>query len=144
MFRTIALQDKTSLSYKGKLFDLSYILPNLIAMAFPAVGISQQWRNNRNDIAQFLQKHHTNHYKVWNLTEEEYETEEFENNVIHCGFLNHQCPKFNRLIDIVKQIVTYLNEDSMNTAVIHCRAGRGRTGIVICSVLIALGKVRTS
>ncbi|EMD43473.1 phosphatidylinositol-3,4,5-trisphosphate 3-phosphatase [Entamoeba histolytica HM-3:IMSS] len=144
MLRSIAAQDKTCLSYAGKLFDLSYVLPNLIAMAFPATGFSQQWRNSRNDVAEFLKKNHPNHYKIWNLTEEQYDATPFDNNVVHCGFLDHHPPKFNFLLQIVNEIVNYLNEDQMNTAVIHCRAGRGRTGIVVCSVLLALGKAKNT
>ena len=144
MFRSIALQDKTSLIYNGHLFDLSYVLPNLVAMAFPATGISQQWRNSRDDIADYLKQNHDKHYKIYNLTEEEYDGEIFDNNVIHYGFLDHHPPLFNSLIKIVEDIVSYLKEDEMNTALIHCRAGRGRTGIVICSVLLALQVCKTA
>ncbi|ELP89460.1 phosphatase, putative [Entamoeba invadens IP1] len=144
MIRTIAAQDKTCLSFQGMLFDLSYVLPNLIAMAFPATGFSQQWRNSRNDVAAFLAKNHKDHFKIWNLTEEQYDGTPFNNQVVHAGFLDHQPPKFNFLIEIVSDIVKYLNEDPMNTAVIHCRAGRGRTGIVVCAVLLALGRAKTT
>ena len=98
MLRTLVAQDKTLLSTSGMLFDLTYILPNLIAMAFPATGVSQQWRNNRNDVAAFLNKTHPGHYRIWNLTEEEYDAAPFDNNVVHAGFLDHQPPLFNFLV----------------------------------------------
>jgi len=46
-----------------------YILPNLIAMGIPSVGLTQQWRNSRTQIAKYLNTHHPNSYMIWNLTE---------------------------------------------------------------------------
>ena len=43
------------------------------------------------------------------------------------------------LISLVNDIDNFLNENLYNVVVVHCRAGKGRTGTAICSYLLWSG-----
>ena len=47
--------------------DLSYILPNVIAMGFPSQGFESFYRNSLQDTRSFLEAKHANFYKIYNL-----------------------------------------------------------------------------
>ncbi|ELP91278.1 phosphatase, putative [Entamoeba invadens IP1] len=139
MLRKLVAEDKYLTTVNGKTFDLTYILPNLVAMGIPATGITSQWRNSRDEIAKYLNTHHPSHYMIWNLTETSYDATGFFDRVRHVGFLDHHPPRFNNLLKIVSDIVSFLKSDTSNVACVHCRAGRGRTGLVCSCVVMALG-----
>ncbi|EKE39052.1 hypothetical protein ENUP19_0121G0155 [Entamoeba nuttalli] len=140
MLRRIVADDKYMITADGKDLDLTYILPNLIAMGIPTTGIFQQWRNSKEEIAKYLNNNYFNNYMIWNLTEKSYTSLEFNNRVQHVGFLDHHPPRFNHLLKIVGDIVDYVLECPKHIACVHCKAGRGRTGLVCSCVLLSLGK----
>lgn len=53
--------------------------------------------------------------------------------------MDHQAPPFSILIDFCQDAAAYLNEDPQNVVVIHCKAGKGRTGTMIAALLMHLG-----
>ncbi|KAL7722953.1 phosphatase [Entamoeba marina] len=139
MLRKIVAEDKYLTCVDGMDLDLTYILPNLIAMGYPATGITKQWRNSKDQIAEYLEQHHAGNYMIWNLTEKPYPSEKFQNRVKHVGFLDHHPPRFNHLLKIVADIVGYMLDDNKHVSVVHCKAGRGRTGLICSCVLLAMG-----
>lgn len=40
------------------------------------------------------------------------------------------------LFDVCKKVDIFLNQEINNVAIIHCQAGKGRTGTLICCYLI--------
>ncbi|ELP93240.1 phosphatase, putative [Entamoeba invadens IP1] len=141
MLRRLVADDKFMLEVDGTSFDFTYILPNLVAMGYPATGITSQWRNSKEEVAQYLEEHHHNNYMIWNLTEKSYGSLEFQNRVEHVGFLDHHPPRFNHLLKVVGDILLYILDNPNHVACVHCKAGRGRTGLVCSCVLLALGVV---
>ena len=47
-----------------------------------------------------------------------------------------QAPPLPLIRDFCQQVADWLDKDPQNIAVVHCKAGKGRTGTMICSYLI--------
>lgn len=116
--------------------DLSYITPNIIAMGFPAEGLTSYYRNDINEVSSFLEEKHQGTYMLWNLSKFDYDISKFNNQVLVHGFPDHHNPPLQFLIIIVKSVDSWLSANKDHVAVIHCMAGKGRTGTVICSYLL--------
>lgn len=56
-------------------------------------------------------------------------------------FDDHNCPPLQLIALFCKSAYSWLKEDIENVVVVHCKAGMGRTGIMISSLLLFL-KVR--
>lgn len=119
--------------------DLSYICPRIISMSFPGSGIISLYRNSIYEVSRFLNERHNSNYLIFNLSSFSYDISLFNNQVITYEWIDHQAPKLCILFDICSRIKSYLNENIKNTVVIHCNAGKGRTGTVIICLLIFLG-----
>jgi phosphatidylinositol-3,4,5-trisphosphate 3-phosphatase and dual-specificity protein phosphatase PTEN len=57
--------------------DLTYITTRIIAMAFPASGFEQVYRNRISDVAGFLQERHGENYYVLNVSGRGYDGSAF-------------------------------------------------------------------
>ncbi|GIQ86397.1 tyrosine/serine-protein phosphatase IphP-type [Kipferlia bialata] len=82
-----------------------------------------------------LDKNHRDSYFVFNLSEKNYDTSRFADRVLNFSFPDHHPPPLTMLFQICRAIQSWLMGDPTNVAVVHCKAGRGRTGTVIASYL---------
>lgn len=119
--------------------DLSYITPRVIAMAYPASGIGTLYRNNINDVADFLCSRHNKNFLIFNLSNSKYDTTKFYEQVMDYEWLDHHAPQLEMLFNIVSKMSTFAKENIKNTIVVHCNAGKGRTGTMICCYLLFTG-----
>lgn len=60
------------------------------------------------------------------------------------AFDDHNPPPFDLLYKFCVDCSTYLAKDNKNVVAIHCKAGKGRTGVMICSYLVFDGLVNTN
>ena len=129
--------------------DLTYITPNIIAMGFPSEGLEAGYRNPMSEVVRFMDTRHPGMYKVYNLcSEKSYDPQKFHGHFAHYPFDDHNCPPFGLILDFCGDALHHLLATSgtldlglsasQNTSLVavHCKAGKGRTGLMICCLLL--------
>ncbi|KAJ9446537.1 Phosphatidylinositol 3 [Diplonema papillatum] len=116
--------------------DLTYITDKIIAMSWPSKGSEALYRNKMEEVALFLDKKHPDRYKVYNLcAEREYETDAFHNRVERIAIDDHQPCDLIMIHEFCESADAWLEEDPRNVIIVHCKGGKGRTGMMTCSHL---------
>jgi len=132
------LVSKQKKRFKDSRFDLdlAYITDRIVAMGFPAEGMHGMYRNPMKQVQGFLEYYHKDHYKVYNLCcEREYDPIKFQNRVAKYPFEDHNCPSLELMFAFCKDLNEWLDKNEDNVGIVHCKAGKGRTGLMICAFL---------
>ena len=117
--------------------DLTYITPRIIAMGFPSEGAEGVYRNPMSEVVQFLERRHAEHYMVYNLcSERSYDPGKFGNRVKLFPFDDHNPPPLRMIPEFCATVRDFLDESPENVVAVHCKAGKGRTGVMIASFLV--------
>lgn len=131
-------------SSNGVDLDLSLVHKNIVAMGFPSQNFETCYRNPRDDVIEFLDENFGTNYRVYNLCSEsdrQYDPVIFGGRVCSAvQWPDHLPPTLEMLRRLVLgDGAPYLAADARNVAVIHCKAGKGRTGVAVCCLLLAQG-----
>jgi phosphatidylinositol-3,4,5-trisphosphate 3-phosphatase/dual-specificity protein phosphatase PTEN len=120
--------------------DLSYINDRIIAMGYPAQGFEALYRNDFSDVRDFLDEHHSDNYIVYNLcSERTYSADVFNCPVEKFPFDDHNPPSFDLIRQFCVHAGDWLNAAPDHIIAVHCKAGKGRTGVMICALLVHMG-----
>lgn len=134
--RTLVSQDKMRYIDHDFNLDLTYITPRIVAMSFPSCGFESTYRNDINQVTRFIQQRHGDHYLIMNLSSRQYDTSKFNHQVWSCEWNDHQAPTLLTIFQGIGVMIDYLEKDINNTVFLHCNAGKGRTGTMICAYLV--------
>ncbi|KAL2906343.1 Phosphatidylinositol 3 4 5-trisphosphate 3-phosphatase and protein-tyrosine-phosphatase PTEN2A [Bienertia sinuspersici] len=133
--RHMVSQNKRRYQEGGFDLDLTYITDNIIAMGF-LLGF---YRNHMEEVIRFLEARHQGKYKVYNLCSERlYDASLFQGKAASFPFEDHNCPPIHLISSFCHSAYTWLKADLENVVVVHCKAGLGRTGLMISSLLLYL------
>ncbi|KAK0261298.1 hypothetical protein B0A54_03465 [Friedmanniomyces endolithicus] len=121
--------------------DLSYITPTLIATSGPSSTYPRTlYRNPLPDLLRFLNAKHGSQWAIWEFRAEGtgYSDDEVDGGrVHHFPWPDHHPPPFGLVPEIVGSMREWLRGEEGRVAVVHCKAGKGRSGTVVCSYLIS-------
>jgi phosphatidylinositol-3,4,5-trisphosphate 3-phosphatase/dual-specificity protein phosphatase PTEN len=123
--------------------DLSYITDNIIAMGFPAQGVEALYRNSYSQVREFLEERHRGTYMIYNLCSEksrQYDDVLFDSRVKSFPFDDHNPPAFDMIRQFCVSAEEWLGGDAARVIVVHCKAGKGRTGVMIGALLMHMGR----
>jgi len=129
--RKLVSQDRIRFQEEGFDLDLCYVTKNIVAMSMPSTGMTAMWRNNIEDIKRLLESRHPQSYLIFNLSESKYDYDFFNNQILEFPFPDHHAPPFKLLFTIVNAVDSWIQASSENVAIVHCKGGKGRTGVVI-------------
>eukprot|EP00731_Ephydatia_muelleri_P030536 Em0022g50a len=103
--------------------DLTYVTDRIIA------------------IGSILGSKHNGHYCVYNLcSEKEYDTRHFHHQVRRILIDDHNVAKFTDMIDFCNDVAVWMEKNPDNVIVVHCKGGKGRTGMMVAALLVHSGQ----
>ena len=138
-FKRLVSKKKRRLQNEYYDLDMAYITERVIGMGFPATGCETIFRNSLVDLKAYLDRYHEE-YKIYNLCIEKkkiYPKNLWINKKVGLFPFNDHAPCPIKLImDFCIDLCLYLTVNPRGVAAIHCKAGKGRTGVMIVCYLI--------
>ncbi|WKY04941.1 hypothetical protein Q1695_005726 [Nippostrongylus brasiliensis] len=137
--RSVISQNRRRYTEDGFNLDLTYITDRIIAMGYPAKSLERLYRNSMCHTVKFLERNHADHYKVFNLRGNYfYKVEKFHGRVGLYHMKDHHPPRLDLMAPFCNEVNEYLRADPRNVVAVHCKAGKGRTGVMICAYLVSI------
>eukprot|EP00965_Chrysotila_dentata_P071250 2354398-Pleurochrysis_carterae.AAC.1 len=125
--------------------DLSYIpcedgTRRMLALGLPATGMLEPlYRNPLWEVRAFLDKYHRNRYAVVNLcNERDYLDSDFPDAISVLRFRcdDHHAPPLLLILRFCEFVDLVLAANDENVVAVHCKAGIGRTGVMLSCYLM--------
>ncbi|ORY18645.1 hypothetical protein BCR34DRAFT_322782 [Clohesyomyces aquaticus] len=120
--------------------DLCYVTDNIIATSGPSGTYPQRaYRNPLDSLVKFLDYKHGEDWAIWEFRAEGtgYPDDEVYGRIYHYPFPDHHPPPFALIPNIMASMRNWLKEKKGRVVVVHCKAGKGRSGTASCSYLIS-------
>ncbi|GAA5900106.1 hypothetical protein JCM6882_002614 [Rhodosporidiobolus microsporus] len=128
--------------------DLVRLTDRMIIMGYPADGLAALYRNKRSDVLRFLEPF-APHFRIFNLCpiyENSYDPSVFLYKdveregapVVRFPWPDHHPPPLSLMPVMADGAKRWYEADERNVVVIHCKAGKGRSGSFAISLLLSL------
>ncbi|KAL5340714.1 protein-tyrosine phosphatase-like protein [Aspergillus crustosus] len=140
--------------------DLCYVADNIIATSGPSTNYPKlAYRTPLKQLVNFLDSKHGANWSIWEFRAEGtgYPDEEVYGRIHHFPFPDHHPPPFALIPKVMASMRNWLQrldgpildgdnktvkneegeEKGQRVAVVHCKAGKGRSGTMACSYLIS-------
>jgi phosphatidylinositol-3,4,5-trisphosphate 3-phosphatase/dual-specificity protein phosphatase PTEN len=120
--------------------DLCYVTANLIATSGPSGSYPQiVYRNPLSQLVKFLDSKHGENWSIWEFRAEGtgYPDEDVYNRIRHYPWPDHHPPPFALVPLMMASMRDWMKGNDDRVCVVHCKAGKGRSGTVSCSYLIS-------
>ena len=90
-------------------------------------------------LVKWLDQRHGDDWAIWEFRAEGtgYPDSEVYNRIYHYPFPDHHPPPFALMPNIMASMRNWLKAKEGRVAVVHCKAGKGRSGTASCSYLIS-------
>eukprot|EP00347_Sterkiella_histriomuscorum_P014418 403360940 len=125
-----------------KILEVKKFNSKSASMGLPASGIRSIYRNPLDKVLMFFKKFHNNKVKIYNLCDDHFiDTNQlsFSNGEIKVAYfpmMDHNPCQIQQIFNMLLDILLFLIQDEENMVAIHCKAGKGRTGVAISAYLI--------
>ncbi|KAH8094117.1 phosphatase [Aureococcus anophagefferens] len=122
--------------------DLTYVTPRLVAMGFPAAEREAMYRNDGAELERlFEERHGSGRYRLYNLcAERSYGPDRFGGAFCRFPFQDHAPPPLGMFFFFCADVDDFLQADAGAVAAVHCKAGKGRTGVMLSAYLLWSGQ----
>ncbi|XP_062514864.1 phosphatidylinositol 3,4,5-trisphosphate 3-phosphatase TPTE2-like isoform X2 [Corticium candelabrum] len=138
--RHMVSQNKRRFQEDGFDLDLTYVTKRVIAMSFPSSGKQGLYRNPIKEVARLLDTRHFDSYKVYNLCSEKcYDTSYFHGRVLRIRIDDHTVPPLMDIVSFCDDVKEWMEANPENVIAVHCKGGKGRTGLMISAWLVCAG-----
>jgi len=129
--------------------DLCYVTSQIIATSGPSGTYPQRaYRNPLDQLVKFLDERHGKHWAIWEFRAEGtgYPDDAVYGRVFHYPWPDHHPPPFRVVGMAMAGMKRWLSgidgegteeEKKKRVVVVHCKAGKGRSGTMACSYLIS-------
>ena len=127
--------------------DLVYLSDRIIVHGFPAIGLEHVYRNPRYEIKRLLDLRHNKKYMVYNFCCEPgrgYSPEVFDGRSERYPFKDHNTPPLETIAAFANSAKYWMDQDPENVCSLHCKAGKGRAGLMSCILLLRSGYCATA
>jgi phosphatidylinositol-3,4,5-trisphosphate 3-phosphatase/dual-specificity protein phosphatase PTEN len=112
-------------------------------MGLPAAGIYSLYRNSMQDVLKYFKKYHKSKVKFYNLCNDSFvDTNQLtakDNKKVKVAYfpmMDHNPGPLSYIFKFCLDVSLFLAEDPKNVIAVHCKAGKGRTGVVISSYFL--------
>ncbi|CAI8034317.1 Cyclin-G-associated kinase [Geodia barretti] len=94
--------------------------------------------NSLWEVREFLETRHPSQYLVFNLSGHAYDTAQLNNQVADFAWPHKQMPDLEKLVNLCRNLDSWLRADKQNVIVLHCTDGRLVSALVVTAYLLFL------